>query len=278
MSARRLVVDRVTRVCIAFVLAFVVAFFVVWAGAAQARVKGIVVDEVDAFSPAQERALEQRLTQMSTDLDVQFAVVFISRPEGTIADHAHRWHTSHNMGVGENRDGVMLTVAVDARETNTYLNGTPYRMIDRDYVVRATDIARPYFANGDWAGGVDEYLTALEPGVRQAMETTTIFGVTLGELGVGGAAGTAVGGALMVGGEAMDRRRMKNVGIERQAAQYVVTGSAVLYRDERTLIDEDVQIIDLSDDDDRSHSSSSWSGGGSWTSHSSSSGSYSSRF
>lgn len=269
---------RAKRVLYSLLVALLTTWTVLWVGAAHASVTGVVVDEVDALSTSEERAISKRLTALGKELNIQFAVYFTSSPgSATIADYAEEFYDQRNLGEGSYRDGILLTVAVHSRETDIYLHGIPYKITDPDAVEAATDRARPHFAQGEWADGVNAYIDVLGPAVRDGLQDSTVLmGHTPIEIGIALGAGVVAGGALMASGESIARRRMVNMGVERRAAHYVVANGAVFQRNEHTLIDEDVDVYDLSDSD--SSSSSSGSSGGSWSSSGSSGGHYSSRF
>lgn len=234
--------------------------------AADSLVQGIVIDEADALTPAEERELRFALTQWGSNVDAQIGVVFIDDVYGrSPARVADEWFDSQQMGAGARRDGVMLLVAIYSRDMHILLNGEPYRVLPRRVVEDISAHAGQKFTNGEWAAGARVFGEEIHQALRNEFDRFTIFGRDPLTLGLSAAGGIGSGALLMVGGESVARRRMRNVGIATRARQYVVPTSAVVMAQEDVMYDEDVTRVYMPPTSQNSGSSSSgsWSGGGS---------------
>ena len=85
---------------------------------------GVLYDEADVLSPAEEAALENRLLTLSQTYQVQIVVYTIpSLPYGSIDSYVHEVYDGMGFGYGENRDGVLLLLCTDPRELRILSNG-----------------------------------------------------------------------------------------------------------------------------------------------------------
>ena len=78
---------------------------------------GIVMDDADLLSQAEEQALTQKLTEVGTAYNAQIIVATVASADGQDPDYmVNDLYDSMGFGYGELRDGVLLLVCMDPRE------------------------------------------------------------------------------------------------------------------------------------------------------------------
>ena len=143
---------------LALLLAVLAALFALPAAAQDfpALDKSPVVDAADLLDPAQEAALEQKLLDYDRrNGGRQFVVATIPDLQGyEISDYSYRLGREWGIGSAEEDDGILLVVAPNEKrmriEVGYGLEGVIPDGLAYDYV----EGMKPYFREGDYAGGI----------------------------------------------------------------------------------------------------------------------------
>lgn len=122
-----------------------------------------VTDQADLLPPAEEAALNARLTAFSSEKGSQIAVLIVptTQPED-IFSYSFRVADTWKLGRKGVDDGVLLVIAVKDRKTHLQIGyGLEGAIPDARSKQILQDIIRPRFQAGDFPGGVNAGVDAL---------------------------------------------------------------------------------------------------------------------
>lgn len=122
-----------------------------------------VTDLADLLPPADEAALNARLTSFSSEKGSQIAVLIVptTQPED-IFSYSFRVADTWKLGRKGEDDGVLLVIAVKDRKTHLQIGyGLEGAIPDARSKQVLQDIIRPRFQAGDYPGGVNAGVDAL---------------------------------------------------------------------------------------------------------------------
>ncbi len=233
-----------------------------------------LVDNADLLSESEEIDLLAKLDEISERQRVDVAVATVNSLEGkTATAYADDFYDYNGYGMGRDRNGIILVIAMDEREWAISTCGSCIAMFTdagQEYIV---DQFKPDLSNGNYADAFntfadlcDDYITQAKEGVPydsgdMPKEDFPFFQNILISLGAG------VFIALIV--VAVMSSQLKSVRTQKSAANYTVPHSLRLTQNQDLYLYHVVTKTARPDDDD----SSSGGGGGGSSSHSSSSGS-----
>ena len=113
---------------------------------------GIVMDDADLLSQAEEQALTQKLTEVGTAYNAQIIVATVASADGQDPDYmVNDLYDSMGFGYGELRDGVLLLVCMDPREYRILSNGYAGNAIDPGVIDTIGDAIVSDLSDGDYA-------------------------------------------------------------------------------------------------------------------------------
>ena len=113
---------------------------------------GIVMDDADLLSQAEEQALAQKLMEVGTAYDAQIIVATVASADGQDPDYmVNDLYDSMGFGYGELRDGVLLLVCMDPREYRILSNGYAGNAIDPGVIDTIGDAIVSDLSDGDYA-------------------------------------------------------------------------------------------------------------------------------
>ena len=113
---------------------------------------GIVMDDADLLSQAEEQALTQKLTEVGTAYNAQIIVATVASADGQDPDYmVNDLYDSMGFGYGELRDGVLLLVCMDPREYRILSNGYAGYAIDPGTIDTIGDAIVSDLSDGDYA-------------------------------------------------------------------------------------------------------------------------------
>ena len=113
---------------------------------------GIVMDDADLLSQAEEQALTQKLTEVGTAYNAQIIVATVASADGQDPDYmVNDLYDSMGFGYGELRDGVLLLVCMDPREYRILSNGYAGYAIDPGVIDTIGDAIVSDLSDGDYA-------------------------------------------------------------------------------------------------------------------------------
>ena len=116
-------------------------------------------DEAGLLDYQYERLLEEKLQALSKKYQAQFTIVTFADIDGWTADgYVHAIYDGWELGYGENRDGVLLMIAMDVREFRILTNGMPGMAIDPGTIGKITDTITPDLSDGDYYTAFDTFL------------------------------------------------------------------------------------------------------------------------
>lgn len=115
-------------------------------------VAGVVMDDADLLSQAEEQALAQKLMEVGTAYNAQIIVATVASADGQDPDYmVNDLYDSMGFGVGELRDGVLLLVCMDPREYRILSNGYAGNAIDPGVIETIGDAIVSDLSDGDYA-------------------------------------------------------------------------------------------------------------------------------
>ena len=113
---------------------------------------GIVMDDADLLSQAEEQALTQKLTEVGTAYNAQIIVATVASADGRDPDYmVNDLYDSMGFGFGDLRDGVLLLVCMDPREYRILSNGYAGNAIDPGVIDTIGDAIVSDLSDGDYA-------------------------------------------------------------------------------------------------------------------------------
>lgn len=232
-----------------------------------------VIDDVDYLSAAVENTLEQSIIDTSTFYQQDIVVLFTrigSEEPMVVADD---YFDYNGYGLGAERSGVLLLVALDTRDWWISTRGDSIATFTDADIQRIGEDVRQELSAGDWSGGArvfvercgDEMKKATGksmPMTKDEIRSAAFVVVTLGLFGGIGCTSVVV--------QRFFVRKMKNEGSEVVAASYLIPGSLNITNSQDVL--KDRQMARMARPKQTSSSSVSFSGGGGSSTHISSSG------
>lgn len=124
-------------------------------GAASAAA-GIVMDDADLLSQAEEQALTRKLTEIGTANEAQMIVATVASAQGKDPDDlVNEVYDAMGFGFGPLRDGVLLLVCMDPREYRILSNGYAGNAIDPGVIDTIGDAIVSDLSDGDYADAFD---------------------------------------------------------------------------------------------------------------------------
>ena len=135
---------------------------------------GYVSDFAGVLSPAQRDALEVKCKALDASDSTQVAVVILKSLEGDSLE-AFSIRLAQGWGIGRKgkNNGVLLLVAVDDHKMRIEVGyGLEGRLTDAISEEIQRNIIRPPFKAGDYAGGLDAGVSAIQAVVKGEYRTT----------------------------------------------------------------------------------------------------------
>ncbi|HSB28141.1 MAG TPA: TPM domain-containing protein [Pyrinomonadaceae bacterium] len=122
---------------------------------------GLVNDFANAFNPSQEKTLDSMLTQMKSDVDVEFVVVTIDSTNGQpLFDYslglARQWAPG-----GDSGRGLVLTLAIKDREWRLQVSKELEKDLPDDVCLSLAEPAENLYRQEKYAEGVQAYVRAI---------------------------------------------------------------------------------------------------------------------
>jgi len=119
----------------------------------------LIVDNADLLSALQEASLTQKAVSIREDYDFEAVIVTVQSLEGaSVEAYADDFYDYNGYGCGENRDGILLLLAMDEREyhiTTTGYGITAFTDYGMDLMA---DEFVSYLSSGDYSGGFSRFL------------------------------------------------------------------------------------------------------------------------
>ena len=181
---------------------------------------GLVYDEADLLTSAEEQALEERFSQIGEDYQVQVVLVTLPQPGTSDIEYAaNTLYDEAQIGYGENRDGILLLVSMNPRKYHIITNGLASDAIGNDEIDDICDVIQSSMEKGNYATAFTKFAKECEyyidghiNGFPFSVGDTLIFSLVVG----------LVVGLITV---FVMKGKLKSVHRQTRANMYVVDGS-----------------------------------------------------
>ncbi len=114
-------------------------------------------DEADLLTAEEEALLSQRLEEMCKKFNAQIVIMTVPSAEGSVDLLVENVFDSMNMGIGQNRDGVLLLVCMNPREYRILSNGFAADAITMDYIEAMGEAIVSDLSHGNYAEAFNTY-------------------------------------------------------------------------------------------------------------------------
>jgi uncharacterized protein len=135
-----------------------------WATLTFPELTGRVVDAANIIPPGKKNALEDKLAGYDAKTSDQIVVATVPSLQGTsIEDYANQLFRAWKLGQAKTNNGVLLLVAPNERKVRIEVGyGLEGQLTDALSNVIITTAMAPRFKAGDFAGGIDQAVDAIE--------------------------------------------------------------------------------------------------------------------
>ena len=124
-----------------------------------------VVDEADILTPEEETALDIQAAEAADTYGCGLYILTVNNYTGRTGtdeqfDAARQLYEEYNMGIGEDKSGIMLMLSMEDRKYYVLAHGFGNTVVSdygREYL---SDQFLDDFGDDDWVGGFEDYLTA----------------------------------------------------------------------------------------------------------------------
>lgn len=235
----------------------------------------LLVDQAGLLSNEEAERIEARLEQVSDNHQMDIVVVTASTLDGKTPEaYADDFFDYNGYGYGENYDGLLLLISMEDRDIHLSTSGYGITAFTDYGLDRILEETIPYFSEGQWADGFEEYANLCDQYIIAARNGTPIDvppeepldpkemapGVFALSCGIGAVVGYSR--------TSREKKKLKNVRFKSEAADYLIRSSFMLNRSEDNFLHSTTRRIKKPEPP---KPSSTRSGGGS-TTHFSSSG------
>ena len=177
-------------------------------------------DEADLLTAAEEEALLNRLNGVSEAYRVDIIIATVDTVGGSSTDaFVKNFYDRNGCGYGNNRDGVLLLIAMEERDYRIHSNGVGAEAIGTDDIKAIGDAISSDLTAGSYAKAFGSFIDECEylidgeiNGFPFAFVKNLLISVVIGFLA-----------SFIVTG--MMRRKLKSVRGQREAADYMKKGS-----------------------------------------------------
>ena len=229
---------------------------------AQAAEIGYVTDTAGILSADELSYLNEQAKQVSEYYNCGVYVLVVDNYKnyvnGSIADFSEAIYTSYSLGLGENRDGIILSLSMAERDYDLCAYGDFAHYAFTDYGKgKLAETFLDNFRNNDWAGGLNDYIANSISLMDMAKNGNPLDIIIYDEepevpgwdsfeivliLALSSLIAFAVCGIF--------KMQMKNIGRKTTAQEYVHFGINNLSIDENHLLRRDIKRIPIIRDDD----------------------------
>lgn len=120
----------------------------------------LLIDDADLFSDSEEEELNDYLHQMSQSANAELVVLTIDSLEGESPnDYADAYYDDNDFGYGDERDGVILLIAMESRDVCVSVNGNVYKRVKPQKIRNSIT---SYLTDGNYYYAVQKYAALCE--------------------------------------------------------------------------------------------------------------------
>lgn len=149
-----------SRKLISLILALLLCMSVVLCASATTSAEnetGVLYDEADLLTVAEENALRTKLREIGGAFNAQIVVATVLSVEGDVSDYTEYVYDNMGFGFGQTKDGVLLLVSMDPRELRILSNGAAADAISMSAIERIGDAIAPDLSDGNYADAFGEF-------------------------------------------------------------------------------------------------------------------------
>lgn len=126
-----------------------------------------VYDDAGLFSAGQKAQLEQGISAMRSELNMDFVVVTTNDAGGkTATEYADDYYDNNGFGVGNDYSGVLFLIDMDNREAAISTTGRAINYLTDGRIENILDDAYEGLAEGDYAAAAKSFLAGAEKYIR----------------------------------------------------------------------------------------------------------------
>ena len=177
-------------------------------------------DEADVLTAQEESTILEQLNSVAEAYQVEVVIAIVEDLDGYSADrYVQAFYDENGYGIGQNRDGVLLLVAMEEREYRILSNGFGAQAITDGEIDSISDDIAPYLSDGDYAKAFESFIEACRYQIDGEINGFPFDYVTslLISLGIGLVIALIATGSM--------KGKLKTVRMQKTANQYTRQGS-----------------------------------------------------
>ena len=122
-----------------------------------------LVDSADLLTDSEEISLQKRIDEVSEKFKVELVIVTVETVGDYTADEfVEDFYDENNYGYGENRDGVLLLVAMEERDYRILSNGLGADAVSSGDIEDIGNTISSYLTDGDYADAFNLFIDECE--------------------------------------------------------------------------------------------------------------------
>lgn len=122
-----------------------------------------LVDSADLLTDSEEISLRKRIDEVSEKFKVELVIVTVETVGDYTADEfVEDFYDENNYGYGENRDGVLLLVAMEERDYRILSNGLGADAVSSGDIKDIGNTISSYLTDGDYADAFNLFIDECE--------------------------------------------------------------------------------------------------------------------
>lgn len=122
-----------------------------------------LVDSADLLTDSEEISLQKRIDEVSEKFKVEIVIVTVETVGDYTADEfVEDFYDENNYGYGENRDGVLLLVAMEERDYRILSNGLGADAVSSGDIEDIGNTISSYLTDGDYADAFNLFIDECE--------------------------------------------------------------------------------------------------------------------
>ncbi len=156
---------KIRFVCLVIALILCMQFFAFAAGSRS----GFVFDYSNALSAAKCDSLSQKAADLGSKYGCGIYVLVSDDYTGDIYKAAYTFYHDYELGLGSERNGIILLLSPYYREFAFFVYGSDAGYAFNDYAQTVVeDSFYSDFADNDWSGGIDDFIDACKKALSAA--------------------------------------------------------------------------------------------------------------
>lgn len=122
-----------------------------------------VIDDADLMSDSEEAKLDSEIEKIRTNYDFDVVLLTVESLEGYTPEAlADDYYDYNGYGIGDNNDGVLFLISMEERDYYTSTTGYGIEVFTDYGIERLNEQIVEYLSDGDYYGGMREFLTTTQ--------------------------------------------------------------------------------------------------------------------